>query len=116
MRPPKKAHKARASAALTAEQREILEKRGVLSPQEIHKLASKTRKAVAADSQKAACHSDHVDADVARHIQDEALPVIFTLRETLPVSVPLAMALVKATVPPLAAERTAPPLRKMAPL
>jgi phosphomethylpyrimidine synthase len=68
--------KARASAALTAEQREILEKRGVLSPQEIHKLASKTRKAVAADSQKAACHSDHVDADVARHIQDEALPVI----------------------------------------
>ncbi|MEZ6044460.1 MAG: hypothetical protein R3C11_02535 [Planctomycetaceae bacterium] len=32
------------SAALTAEQREILEKRGVLSPDQIHKLASKTKK------------------------------------------------------------------------
>jgi phosphomethylpyrimidine synthase len=41
------------SAALTREQREILEKRGVLSPEEIHKLASKTRKAVGAEQTRA---------------------------------------------------------------
>jgi phosphomethylpyrimidine synthase len=46
------------TAALTDEQREILEKRGVLSPQEIHKLASKTKKAVGSDETQAACHSD----------------------------------------------------------
>ncbi|HEX2838858.1 MAG TPA: phosphomethylpyrimidine synthase [Phycisphaerales bacterium] len=34
------------SAALTAEQQEILSKRGVLSPDEIHKLASKTKRAM----------------------------------------------------------------------
>ncbi len=34
------------SAALTPEQQEILNKRGVLSPEEIHKLASKTRRAM----------------------------------------------------------------------
>jgi phosphomethylpyrimidine synthase len=55
------------SAALTPEQQEILNKRGVLSPDEIHKLASKTRKAVGADAgEKASCHSDYVDADEAR--------------------------------------------------
>ena len=37
------------SAALTPEQREILEQRGVLAPDEIHRLASKTRRAVGAD-------------------------------------------------------------------
>ncbi|MDX9910380.1 MAG: phosphomethylpyrimidine synthase ThiC [Phycisphaerales bacterium] len=36
------------SAALTPEQQEILAKRGVLSPDEIHKLASKTKKAMQA--------------------------------------------------------------------
>ena len=47
------------SAALTDEQRETLEKRGVLPPEEIHRLASKTRKAVGADKgAKAGCHSD----------------------------------------------------------
>lgn len=61
------------SAALTAEQREILEKRGVLSPEEIHKLASKTRKAVGAGDSQASCHSDYVDADAARGIQQERL-------------------------------------------
>src|SRR6185369_9987108 len=35
------------TAALTPEQQEILEKRGVLSPAEIHDLASKTKRAVA---------------------------------------------------------------------
>src|SRR5215510_3971393 len=52
--------KAKVSAALTAEQAEILEKRGVLSPNEIHKLASKTRKAVGGETgSKASCHSDY---------------------------------------------------------
>jgi len=61
------------SAALTPEQREILEKRGVLSPEEIHKLASKTRKAVDAEDGKASCHSDYVDDGVAERIQAERL-------------------------------------------
>ena len=61
------------SAALTAEQKEILEKRGVLSPEEIHKLASKTKKAVVGDSDKASCHSDYVPAEKAEVIQRERL-------------------------------------------
>ncbi len=63
---------AKKSAALSDEQRAILEKRGVLSPAEIHQLASKTRKAVG-DASKADCHSDYVDADQARHLQQERL-------------------------------------------
>ncbi|MCW5764795.1 MAG: phosphomethylpyrimidine synthase ThiC, partial [Phycisphaeraceae bacterium] len=59
------------SAALTPEQQEILNKRGVLSPDEIHKLASKTRKAVGADAGKASCHSDYVDPDQARRLLAE---------------------------------------------
>jgi phosphomethylpyrimidine synthase len=61
------------SAALTPEQQEILAKRGVLSPEEIHRLASKTRKAVGADAGKANCHSDFVDPDAARTVQGERL-------------------------------------------
>jgi phosphomethylpyrimidine synthase len=57
------------SAALTAEQQEVLAKRGVLSPEEIHKLANKTRKAVGGEAAKASCHSDYVDADEARRLQ-----------------------------------------------
>ncbi len=56
------------SAALTPEQQEILNKRGVLSPDEIHKLASKTKKAVGADAGKASCHSDYVDPDTAKEL------------------------------------------------
>jgi len=59
------------SAALTAEQQEILAKRGVLSPDEIHKLASKTKKAVGAVEGKASCHSDFVDPDAAQAVQAE---------------------------------------------
>ena len=54
-------------------QREILEKRGVLSPDEIHKLASKTKRAVASDDGKASCHSDYVDDGAAERIQAERL-------------------------------------------
>ena len=61
------------SAALTPEQQEILAKRGVLSPDEIHKLASKTRKAVGADAGKADCHSDYVDPDTAKQVQTATL-------------------------------------------
>ncbi|MFO0782953.1 MAG: phosphomethylpyrimidine synthase ThiC [Phycisphaerales bacterium] len=62
------------SAALTAEQQEILAKRGVLPPEEIHRLASKTKKAVGADQgAKAACHSDYVDSTQAEQVQGDRL-------------------------------------------
>ena len=64
--------KPKVSAALTPEQRAILEQRGVLAPSEIHKLADKTRKAVAPGptGRKAACHSEVADDDEARAIQE----------------------------------------------
>jgi len=65
---------ARISAALTPEQREILEKRGVLSASEIHKLARKTRAAMKTDAgSKAACHSDAASAPEANLLQIEAI-------------------------------------------
>ncbi len=67
---------AKKTAALTAEQLAVLEKRGVLSPDEIHKLASKTKKAVGAEATKASCHSDYVDDEQARQIQDERVPLV----------------------------------------
>lgn len=67
------------SAALTAEQKAILEKRGYLKPDEIHKLASKTKKAMLtvegkAEEEKAklSCHSDFVDPETAKHLQEQA--------------------------------------------
>jgi phosphomethylpyrimidine synthase len=60
------------SDALSPEQREILEKRGVLSGAEIHRLATKTRLAVGgAVGSKAACHSDEADDAAAQEIQAE---------------------------------------------
>ena len=60
--------------ALTDEQRKILEQRGNLTPVEIHKLASKTKQEMAGDdSDKAGCHSDYVDDDTARQMQQEKL-------------------------------------------
>ena len=61
--------KAKVTAALTEEQREILEKRGVLSPEEIHRLASKTRKTMGAEEGKASCHSDIAPAEQAQLLQ-----------------------------------------------
>lgn len=62
------------SSALSADQREILEKRGVLEPSEIHRLASKTRQAVEVEGGNvAACHSDLSDPDEAQRIQGEKL-------------------------------------------
>ncbi|MBC7833908.1 MAG: phosphomethylpyrimidine synthase ThiC, partial [Phycisphaerales bacterium] len=79
------------SAALTPEQQEILSKRGVLSPDEIHRLASKTSQAMRTQGQqslgasaspvpsaqspvpsgKLSCHSDYVDPDTARQLVAE---------------------------------------------
>ncbi len=64
------------SAPLTPEQQDILAKRGVLSPDEIHKLASKTRKLVGADAgAKASCHSDYVDSDEAKRRQNAVVQI-----------------------------------------
>ncbi len=66
--------KPKVSAALTPQQQEILRQRGVLSPDEIHQLADKTKKALGPlNNRKAACHSDHVDAEKAQKIQDDKL-------------------------------------------
>lgn len=61
--------KARVTAALTEEQKDILEKRGVLSPADVHRLASKTKDKMGADGGKAACHSEVADADKAQLLQ-----------------------------------------------
>ena len=62
------------SDALTGEQREILEKRGVLSPDELHRLADKTRRAMGAGAgRRASCHSDVAVDDVARTLQETEL-------------------------------------------
>jgi len=59
------------SAALSPEQQEILERRGVLGPEELHRLASKTREKVGAErGEKAACHSDLASPDLAHEIQE----------------------------------------------
>jgi phosphomethylpyrimidine synthase len=58
------------TAALSEDQRAILEQRGVLSPEELHRLASKTRTAMGAGrGEKATCHSDATDSESARTLQ-----------------------------------------------
>jgi phosphomethylpyrimidine synthase len=62
------------SPALSDEQRRILEQRGVLSPEELHRLATKTRRALGADAgAKADCHSDHAPAETAQSLQEGRL-------------------------------------------
>lgn len=68
--------RAKVSAALSPEQQAILAQRGVLSPDEIHKLATKTRKAMGAEALKASCHSDYVDTDTAQEIQEQTLELV----------------------------------------
>ena len=64
--------KPKVTEALTEDQKEILEKRGVLSPTEIHQLASKTRAAMGAETgHKAACHSDLTEDGPAKTLQEE---------------------------------------------
>jgi len=68
--------KAKITEALSADQREILEKRGVLSPEEIHRLASKTKKTMKKqEADKASCHSDYVDPDEAKRLQEKLVQV-----------------------------------------
>ena len=60
------------SAALTPEQRAVLEARGNLPPEVLHRLASKTRGAMGASvGEKAACHSDETPAEQALRLQGE---------------------------------------------
>ena len=62
--------------ALSPEQQEILEKRGVLSPAEIHRLATKTRITMGgAVGTKASCHSDYVPAVEAKTLQEELVQI-----------------------------------------
>lgn len=64
--------RAKVTAALTPEQQEILAKRGVLSPDEIHRLAVKTKKVMATSKDdKASCHSDYVDPETAQAMQEK---------------------------------------------
>ena len=65
--------KPKISDALNPAQREILAQRGVLSPEEIHRLASKTKTSMGLEGRKAACHSDLVDDGSAQHLQSERL-------------------------------------------
>ena len=65
--------KPKISAALNPAQREILAQRGVLSPEEIHRLATKTQSSMSQEGRKAACHSDLLDDDSAQHLQSERL-------------------------------------------
>lgn len=70
--------KAKKTLPLTTEQQEILEKRGVLSPDQIHKLASKVKQEMTDKEQdKASCHSDYVEPEEAQQMQtSKALPVL----------------------------------------
>jgi len=77
------------SAALTPEQQEVLAKRGVLSPEEIHKLASKTKAAVGAVEAKASCHSDFVDATVAQQKQGQFIQLNTAPAHNIPTKIPL---------------------------
>lgn len=62
------------SPALSEEQRRVLEQRGVLSPEEVHRLASKTKSAVGAvRGEMADCHSDKADDKRAQGVQREKL-------------------------------------------
>ncbi|MEM1062756.1 MAG: phosphomethylpyrimidine synthase ThiC [Planctomycetota bacterium] len=63
--------RAKKTDALNDEQRAILEQRGHLTPAEIHKLASKTKKAVGAKQGKGACHSDIAADGTAKKVQAE---------------------------------------------
>jgi phosphomethylpyrimidine synthase len=61
------------SPALNDEQRAILEKRGNLPPDEIHRLAAKTKKVMGGEESKASCHSDVASPEDAQRLQGETL-------------------------------------------
>ena len=63
----------RVSAALSEQQQEILQQRGVLTPRELHRLASKTQQEMHEHGSRAACHSDAVDERTAQTLQSERI-------------------------------------------
>ena len=51
--------------------KEILEQRGVLTLEEVHKLAAKVKGKMAITTEgKASCHSDAVDSETAKALQE----------------------------------------------
>jgi phosphomethylpyrimidine synthase len=66
------------SSALSDDQKEILRKRGVLSPEELQQLASKTRDQMGAEEGKADCHSDVADTRHAHDLQEEERTLVST--------------------------------------
>ena len=66
--------KPKISDALNESQKQILQQRGVLTPEELHRLASKTRSRMGGDDAQAECHSELTDReDEARRLQAEVL-------------------------------------------
>jgi phosphomethylpyrimidine synthase len=66
--------KPKISDALNESQKQILQQRGVLTPEELHRLASKTRSGMGGDGGQAECHSELTDReDEARRLQAEVL-------------------------------------------
>jgi phosphomethylpyrimidine synthase len=66
--------KPKISDALNESQKQILQQRGVLTPEELHRLASKTRSGMGGDGGQAECHSELTDQeDEARRLQAEVL-------------------------------------------
>lgn len=62
------------SQALNEDQKETLRRRGVLTPEELHRLANKTRSKMGGEEDQAACHSDLVsEPDRARALQQEVV-------------------------------------------
>ncbi len=66
--------KPKVSAALSETQKQILQQRGVLSPAELHRLASKTKRSMEVDGEKAVCHSDLTESGEAQALQRESVP------------------------------------------
>ncbi|MDG2332765.1 MAG: phosphomethylpyrimidine synthase ThiC [Myxococcota bacterium] len=63
--------KPKISEALSVEQKEILQRRGVLTPEELHRLASKTQSQMDTGSGPAQCHSDvALDEQAAQALQE----------------------------------------------
>ena len=65
--------KPRVSDALSADQRQILEQRGVLEAGELHRLATKTKNEMGAADGQATCHSEVSDASKAQELQRKKL-------------------------------------------
>ncbi len=61
------------SPALTETQRTVLEQRGVLSVDALHRLATKTRSAMSGGAASPACHSAKADDATAQRVQAERL-------------------------------------------